>query len=239
MFDSAAPMNPSKRGFLSYCQTCPKCLLNFLGEVLHLMCLFICLCDSPWYSMPSKIYKGKLPVGFSSRFNTKRFRDAVCAERFESIFINRTVIFERIVVQTDLTHTRFLHWLHLNRLMILMNLIDECFEDWVREFYCNIFDVTSSGFKIYVRGKTLSVVANRIVTLLNLRRPAPRSYPLSDLDNIVIQANEVATVLCGEPTVWDTPLLKISGLTTDYRLLNTFFCHNIEPKSHKSDLLYP
>ena len=104
-------------------------------------------------------------------------------------------------MQSDLTHTSLLHWLHLNRLMILMNLINECFEDWVREFYCNIFDVISNGFKTYVRGKTLYVDANRIATLLNLRRPTPRSYPFSDPNNIVIQANEVATVLCGEPTV--------------------------------------
>eukprot|EP00268_Persea_americana_P034958 TRINITY_DN3454_c1_g2_i1.p1 TRINITY_DN3454_c1_g2~~TRINITY_DN3454_c1_g2_i1.p1 ORF type:complete len:152 (-),score=19.87 TRINITY_DN3454_c1_g2_i1:484-939(-) len=151
--------------------------------------------------MPPNTYKGKRPAGSSSRFNTERFKDAECAERFESRFINRTVIFERIVVQSDLTHTGFLHWLHLNRLMILVNLIDECFEDWVWEFYCNIFDVTSSGFKAYVWEKTLSVDANKIATLLNLRRPAPRSYPFSDSDNIVIQANEVATVLCGEPTL--------------------------------------
>ena len=91
----------------------------------------------------------------------------------------------------------------------------------------------------HVRGKTLYVDANRIATLLNLRRPTPKSSPFSDLNNIVIQANKMATVLCGEPTVWDTPLLKISGLTTDYRLLNTFVYHNIEPRSHKSDLLYP
>lgn len=51
--------------------------------------------------------------------------------------------------------------------------------------------------------------------------------------------NEVATVLSGEPTIWDSPVLKIFGLTTDYQLLNRFVCHNNEPKGHTSDLLYP
>lgn len=81
--------------------------------------------------------------------------------------------------------------------------------------------------------------ANRSATLLNLRRPARPSYPFPDQDNLEIQANELATVLCGEPTVWDSPVLKIFGLTSDYRLLNTFVCHNIEPRGHTSDLLYP
>ncbi|RWR73042.1 hypothetical protein CKAN_00129200 [Cinnamomum micranthum f. kanehirae] len=193
---------------------------------------------APWYIMPPKTYKGKRPAGSSSRFNTERFKDAECAARFESRCIDRTVIFERIVVQANLRGTRFLHWLHLNGCTILMNLIDECFECWVREFYCNIFDATSSGFNTYVRGKTLIEDANRIATLLNLRRPVPRSYPIPNPDNIVIETNEVATVLCGEPTEWDTPVLKISDLTFDYRTLNIFVCNNIEPRSHISDLAY-
>ncbi|RWR73459.1 hypothetical protein CKAN_00173800 [Cinnamomum micranthum f. kanehirae] len=194
--------------------------------------------EAVWYNMPPKTYKGKRPAGSSSHFNTERFKDAECAARFESRFKDRTVIFERIVVQADLRGTRFLRWLHLNGCTILMNLIDECFECWVREFYCNIFDATSSGFSTYVRGKTLTVDANRITTLLNLRRPIPRSYPIPNPDNIVIETNEVATVLCGEPTEWDTPVLKISDLTSDYRTLNTFVCNNIEPRSHTSDLAY-
>ncbi|RWR77718.1 hypothetical protein CKAN_00621900 [Cinnamomum micranthum f. kanehirae] len=189
--------------------------------------------------MPPKTFKGKRPAGSSSRFNTERFKDAESASRFESRFKNRTVIFERLVVQSELTSTSFLHWLHINGCMILMNLINECFEDWVREFYCNIFDVSDSDFKTYVRGKTLHVNANKIATLLNLRRPTARSYPFADAENIEIQGNEVATVLCGEPIIWDTPTFSISGLTTDYRLLNTFVCNNIEPRSHQSDLLYP
>ena len=85
--------------------------------------------------------------------------------------------------------------------MILMNLINECFEDWVREFYCNMFEVTAIGFKTFVRGKTLSVDANKIATLFNLRRLVNPFYPFPNPDNVEVQANEVATVLCGEPTV--------------------------------------
>ena len=69
--------------------------------------------------------------------------------------------------------------------------------------------------------------------------PANPSYPFPIPDNVEVQANEVATVLCGEPTVWSSSILKISGLTTDYQLLNTFVCHNIEPRGHSSDLLFP
>ena len=106
-------------------------------------------------------------------------------------------------------------------------------------FYCNIHEVTRSGFKTFVQGNIFSVDANRIARLLNLQRPAHRSDPFLNSDNNVIQVNEVATVLCCKPTVWNTPYLKISSLTASYRLLNTFVCCNIEPRSHKSDLLYP
>ena len=85
--------------------------------------------------MAPKTSKGKRPAFSSSRFDTERFKDVESAEHFASEFINRTLVFERIVVQTDLTTTSFLHWLHLNRLMIMINLSDACFEDWVREFY--------------------------------------------------------------------------------------------------------
>lgn len=223
--------------FYIHCVT--LCLLN-QGSTLSVSFLFYL------YSMPPKTYKGKQPetskgkrpAGSSSRFNNERFKDADGVERFETRFSNRTVIFERIVVHSELIHTRFLHWLHRNGLTILMNLNNECFENWVREFYCNMYDVNNSGFKTYVRGKTLTVDANSIATLLSLQRPVHISYPTNDLDNMMMQANEVATELCGKPTVLDSPVLKIFGLTTDYRLLNTFVCYNIEPRSHRSDLIY-
>ena len=89
-----------------------KCLLKCLSEVLHTKCLFPCFCDLPRYSMAPKTSKGKRPAFSSSRFDTERFKDVESAEHFASEFINRTVVFERIVVQTDLTTTSFLHWLH-------------------------------------------------------------------------------------------------------------------------------
>lgn len=49
----------------------------------------------------------------------------------------------------------------------------------------------------------------------------------------------MATALCGEPIVWVPPVLKISGLSIDYRLLNIFVCHNMEPRGHSFDLFYP
>lgn len=123
--------------------------------------------------------------------------------------------------------------------MILINLINEAFEDWVREYYCNMFDVTNASFKTYVQGKTLSVDANNIGSLLKLRKPKHSHYPFPDPDNHEYQMNELATVHCGEPTIWDFTVLKIFDLTSYYRLLNTFVCHIIEPRGHTSDLPYP
>lgn len=67
--------------------------------------------------MAPKSSEGKHLAGSSSRFDTKRFKDLKSAKRFESKFKDGTVIFERIVEQNDLASTRFLHWLHRNRLM--------------------------------------------------------------------------------------------------------------------------
>ena len=163
------------------------CLLKCLSELLHFTCLIICLYDFSSCRMAPKSSKGKRPAGSSSHLDTEWFKDAESVERFESKFINRTIIFDRIVVQTDLTTTSFLHWLHRNRLMILMNLIEEAFEDWVQEFYCKMFDVTNAGFKTYVRGKTLLVDADRIGSLLKLRRPEHPNYPFPDPQNIEYQ----------------------------------------------------
>ena len=64
----------------------------------------------------------KLPLRLV--FDVECFQNAESAERFDFEFKERIIIFERIVVQTDLTTIKFLHWLHLNRLMTLMNLIN-------------------------------------------------------------------------------------------------------------------
>lgn len=123
--------------------------------------------------------------------------------------------------------------------MTLMNLNDEAFEDWFREFYCNMFDVADDGFKSYVHGKTIFVDADRIGALIQLGRPNHPYYPFPDPENIEYHKNEVAKVLCGAPTEWNSPVLKISSLTSDNQLFNTFVCHNIETRGHTSDLLYP
>ena len=81
--------------------------------------------------------------------------------------------------------------------MTHMNLNDEAFEDWVREFYCNMFDVKDDGFKSYDRGKTVSVDTDRIGTLIQLQRPDHPCYPFPNPENIEYHKNEVATALCG------------------------------------------
>lgn len=183
----------------------------------------------------------KRPAGSSSDLNSERFKNAEDAELFELRFNNRTVIFERLVVQDGISNTRFIQCLRANRLVTLSSLRNECFEDWVREFYCNMYDVDVDkiSFKTYVRGKTLSVDADKIATLLNLNRPAHRIYPFHSQGDVVFQGDGVATILCGGPSIWNSQTLKITGLTTDFRTLNTFVCYNIEPRGHKSDLLYP
>ena len=64
-----------------------------------------------------------------------------------------------------------------------------------------MFEVKDTGFKTYVQGKTISVDANQIATLLDLQRLASPSYLFPDPNNREFQADEVVTALYGELTV--------------------------------------
>ena len=59
-------------------------------------------------------------------------------------------------------------------------------------------------------------------------------YPIPA--NTRIDYNLVGTTICGVHTVWPGGLIPHGNLTDEYRFLNRFVCHNLEPRGHTSDV---
>lgn len=87
--------------------------------------------------------------------------------------------------------------------------------------------------------KLLKTGCGSFTVICLIRRPDNPYYPFRYPKNIECHKNEVAIMLCGAPIEWNSLVLKISYLMSDYRLLDTFVCHNIEPRDHIFYLIYP
>lgn len=215
-----------------------KCLVKCSSEHLHINCFIECLYDCFNSIMAPKTSKGKHQGTPSSSFNRERFPDAQSAELQESTFKTRSVILERIVEQRGLLFTSFFNWISQCHLTILMDMKNDVFKDWVREFHCNMHEVYQNNFKTYVQRKTITVTPDSITELLEVQRPPNPYYLFPDLENVEMHKNDAATTLCGRVTEWNFEHLYTYDLTADYHLLNIFVCHNIKPHGHTLDLYY-
>ena len=96
-------------------------------------------------------------------------------------------------------------------------------------------EVEDNGdIKTYVRGKWISLSPAILADFLEIPVVENPHYPIPA--NSQINYDDVATTICGAGTAWPGGLLPHGNLTAEYRFLNRFVCHNLEPRGHTSDV---
>lgn len=100
---------------------------------------------------------------------------------------------------------------------------------------CTMFFKTTSR---HVRGKTITVTPDSITKLIDVRHTPNPYYAFPNPNNIVMHKDDVTTTLCGRETEWNSEVLYTHELIVDYRILNIFVCHTIEPRGETSDIYY-
>ncbi|RWR92122.1 protein MAINTENANCE OF MERISTEMS-like protein [Cinnamomum micranthum f. kanehirae] len=108
--------------------------------------------------------------------------------------------------------------------------------DWVRESYCNLEIVNSGKIKSFVRGKWITMTVQDIADFIDIPIVHNSDCPIPDELHAPINYDLVATTICGAEISWPGGLLSHGNLTEEYRFLNRFVCHNLEPRGHTSNV---
>lgn len=107
----------------------------------------------------------------------------------------------------------------------------DVFKDWVMEFYCNMHDIGPDSFQSYVRGVYITISPDELGAFLQILC-LPILTILFQIQKILfIFRNDVANAICGNLSEWGGDLLYQKELMGDYRQLNIFVNHNIEPRA--------
>ena len=169
-----------------------------------------------------------------STFDHNRFPSLAKATQFFEQFLYRSMEFEREVGE-ELHYKLVFRSLATHNWYSLVKFnSSKIFVDWVREFY-NIIEVEDNGaIKTYVSGKWITISIVDIADFLDILEVTNPDYPIPA--NTQIDYDLVGTTICGEPTAWPSGLIPHGNLTVEYRFLNWFVCHNLEPRGHTSDV---
>ncbi|XXG69649.1 hypothetical protein AAC387_Pa06g2461 [Persea americana] len=92
----------------------------------------------------------------------------------------------------------------------------------------------SGSIKTFVRGKWITIAAADIADFIDIPVAANLDSPIPE--NTQIDYDLVATTICGANTAWPDGIIPHGNLTAEYRFLNRFVCHNLEPRGHTSDV---
>ena len=107
--------------------------------------------------------------------------------------------------------------------------------DWVQEFYNNMQIEDSGSIKTFVREKWITISLVDIADFFDIPVVENPDYPIPA--NTQINYDDVATTICGAVTAaWPGVLILHGKLTAEYRFLNRFVCHNLEPRGHTFDV---
>ena len=90
--------------------------------------------------------------------------------------------------------------------------------------------VSSASLKAFVRGKWINISVADIAKFLDIPIVEDYDYPIPEDSQGPIDYDMIGTTLCGEETNWLGGCLSHGNLTKEYRFLNRFVCHNLEPQ---------
>ncbi|KAF7113337.1 hypothetical protein RHSIM_RhsimUnG0136000 [Rhododendron simsii] len=110
----------------------------------------------------------------------------------------------------------------------------------VREFFNNIYsyDEHSECLFSWVRGFDIEVSPSILGSLVGLASLDEYVYPFKTVHrhfNLTIK-QDISVDLTGRSLNWENGVVRQGLLTRDFRLLNLFFCHNVDPNSHSSEI---
>lgn len=171
------------------------------------------------------------------QFDRTRFPTLSKARLFEDQFKNRTVETEREIAEELQQKAIFRSIVNRNWYSLVKFETKVVYTDWVREFYCNLeFDDSTNSLKTFVRGKAITISVGDVADFLDIPCVQQCDYPIPEDSQGPIDYDRIGTILCGEETLWPSGLLPHGSLTEEYRFLNRFVCHNVEPRGHTSDI---
>ncbi|KAH7856011.1 hypothetical protein Vadar_031574 [Vaccinium darrowii] len=177
---------------------------------------------------------------------TPLLRDRFCSldeqSRYHDFFATRTVYFERPVDILSLSKNfSFPTWLKNRNWLDLTTLEGSVNRTLVREFYSNIYtyDEKSEMLSSLVRGVVITVSPTILGTFTGLTPLTEYVYPFSRSHPRrfdMVAKRSISDVLTGFGHNWDKGSLAQGELRPDFRLLNLFYCSNVDPTSHSSDI---
>lgn len=171
-----------------------------------------------------------------SRFDTTRFPTINKAIQFKNHFMKRTVESEREVAENLLDQPVCCSITRRNWNSLLKFEISKIYTDRVREFYSKMDFVASAILKTYVRGTWITIYVDDIAEFLDIPVVEDCDYPIPEDSQVSINYDMIVTTLCGEDTCWPGGYVPHGNLTKEYRFLNRFVYHNLEPRGHTSDV---
>lgn len=167
-------------------------------------------------------------------YDQTRFPSLGKANQFNEQFRSRSVESEREVAEELHDKLVFRSLATRNWFPLVTFHSKQIYVDWVREFYNNMEIQDSGNLKTYVRGKWITISASDLADFIDIPEVENPDYPIPA--NTQIDYDLVGLTICGEPTAWPGGLIPHGNLTDEYRFLNRFVCHNLEPRGHTSDV---
>ena len=87
-----------------------------------------------------------------------------------------------------------------------------------------------------MRAMSLTITTAVLAEFLDIPVLSEFDYPVSSATLDSIDYDVVATTLCGKEPCWIERVLPHGHLIAEYRFLNLFVCHNLDPCNHTSDV---
>lgn len=155
-------------------------------------------------------------------FNSSKFIDADASDRYDSIFVSRSVQIEQHMFFADF-EKRYPRVIQLFDPQVWTDMLSSTVSislNLVREFYANMHDFSDGAFKSRLRGKTFTVSPDLIRELIGTPLVNKSPYPCS-ADRLPTRSDLIRCFVDGKPTTMNEVGVGFGlvDLPVDYRLI--------------------